>query len=191
MNTKKITLTIVFAALTVALNPAISGVGVPAPYAPFLIYGLWEIPIVIAFLLIGVRSGAAIMIFNAAMLFAFFQGALPMGPFYNLAAIAAMLSGVYIAQKFATSGKLKEKHNAIIIGIATAIGIVTRVAIMTIINYSTLRFESPFGYGLSEIGVLGLLPLGALFNGTVVLYTVPVAYTIVKTIQRSTRLNLN
>jgi len=190
MNTKKIALTIVFAALTVALNPGISGVGVPAPYLPFLIYGLWEIPIVVAFLLIGPKSGAAIMIFNAFALLALFPGALLMGPFYNLAAIATMLSGVYIAQKLSTTGALKVKHIALVVTLATAIGIVFRIITMSLVNYATLPLEPPFGFGSPVSYVVGILPLVALFNGTVVLYTVPIAYAIVKTVKKITRENL-
>jgi riboflavin transporter FmnP len=190
MNTKKLTLTIVFAALTVALNPAISRIGVPAPYLPFLIYGLWEIPIAVAFLLIGPKSGSAIMIINAVMLFAFFPGALLMGPFYNLAAIAAMLSGVYLAQKLSTKGLFKNKHMALVATVGTSIGIIFRIIIMSLVNYATLRLESPFGFSSPESYIVGILPLLALFNGTVVLYTIPIAYTIVKTIQKNTHLNL-
>ena len=191
MNTKKITLTIVFAALTVALNPALSRIGIPAPYAPFLIYGIWEIPIVAAFLLIGYRSGIAISILNSLALLALYPGQLPMGPFYNLAAILSMLAGVFVAQKLGSVGSLKDKHAAIIVTVATAFGILFREIVMTAINYVTLQQSYPFGYNMSEIAVLGFLPLGALFNGTVVLYTVPIAYTLVKTIQKSSQLNLN
>ncbi|MCX8153743.1 MAG: hypothetical protein N3E52_04845, partial [Candidatus Bathyarchaeota archaeon] len=95
MNIKTLTTTIVFAALTVALNPSISGIGVPAPYAPFLIYGLWEIPIITVFLLINPTAGIMIALLNAAILFAFFPGALPTGPFYNLIAIFSMMLGIY------------------------------------------------------------------------------------------------
>lgn len=191
MNTKKLTLTIIFAALTVALNPAISRVGVPAPYAPFLIYGLWEIPIVVAFLLIGPKSGIAISILNTLALFAFYPGSLPTGPFYNFAAIASMLLGVYIAQKLCAQGVMKNKKTTIAVILATTLGIVFREIVMTLINYVTLRQSYPFGYNMPELGVLGFLPLGALFNGTVVLYTLPVAYTIAKLIQKNIRLNLN
>ena len=72
MNTKRLAATIVFAALTVALNPAVSGIGVPAPYAPYLIYGLWEIPIVAAFLLLSPASAIAIAVLNSAVLLPFF-----------------------------------------------------------------------------------------------------------------------
>jgi riboflavin transporter FmnP len=110
MKTKILAATIVFAALTVALNPAISGIGIPAPYAPYLIYGLWEIPIVAAFLLISATSGVAISLVNATVLFALFPGSLPAGPFYNLIAIFSMLLGLYLARRF-TKPESKQQQN--------------------------------------------------------------------------------
>lgn len=190
MNTKKLTLTIIFAALTVALNPAISGVGVPAPYLPFLIYGLWEIPIAIAFILLGPKSGAAVMILNALMLLAFFPGPLLMGPFYNLAALSAMLLGVYIAQKLSKSELLKTVKAPLVATIATAIGIVFRIITMSVVNYVTLGLEPPFGFNAAEPYIVSILPLLALFNGTVVLYTIPIAYTIIAAIRKITKLQI-
>lgn len=191
MNTKKLTLTIIFAAVTVALNPAISGVGVPAPYLPFLIYGLWEIPIAIAFILLGPKSGAAVMLLNALMLLAFFPGPLLMGPFYNLAALSAMLLGVYIAQKLSKSGLLKTGKAPLVATIATAIGIVFRIITMSVVNYVTLGLEPPFGFNAAEPYIVSILPLLALFNGTVVLYTIPIAYTIIAAVRKITNLRLD
>ena len=54
MNTKTLAFIIVFAALTIAIN--VAGPKIPAPYAPFLYYQLWEIPIVISFLVLGRNS---------------------------------------------------------------------------------------------------------------------------------------
>lgn len=191
MNTKKLTLTIIFAAVTVALNPAISGVGVPAPYLPFLIYGLWEIPIAIAFILLGPKSGGAVMLLNALMLLAFFPGPLLMGPFYNLAALSAMLLGVYIAQKLSKSGLLKTGKAPLVATIATAIGIVFRIITMSVVNYVTLGLEPPFGFNAAEPYIVSILPLLALFNGTVVLYTIPIAYTIIAAVRKITNLRLD
>ncbi|HTY74092.1 MAG TPA: hypothetical protein VMD05_00830 [Candidatus Nanoarchaeia archaeon] len=191
MNTKKLALTIVFAALTVALNPAISRIGIPAPYAPYLIYGLWEIPIVAAFLLIGSRSAIAISLLNALVLFAFYPGFLPAGPFYNLVAIMSMLSGVYLANKVFTRNPASENRNVLMITIATALGITFRVIVMTLVNYVTLQQPYPFGLSLGQIATIATLPLTALFNGTVVLYTVPIAYLVTRTIQRSIHLNID
>jgi riboflavin transporter FmnP len=188
MNTKALATTIVFAALTVALNPALSGIGIPAPYAPFLIYGLWEIPIVAAFILISPLSGISITILNAAVLLAFFQGPLPTGPLYNLIAIMSTLSGIYIARKF-VKGKVNEgKIEFKIATAATILGIILRVGVMTLMNYVTLRYPYPIGFGMPEIDIIGFLPLGALFNGTLALYTIPTGEFIAKIVK--TRLKL-
>ncbi len=57
MDTKKLTLTIVFAALAIALNPALAGLAIAAPFAPQLFYQIWEIPIVTALLIVSPLSG--------------------------------------------------------------------------------------------------------------------------------------
>jgi riboflavin transporter FmnP len=173
MNTKALATSIVFAALTVALNPAISGIGVPAPYAPFLIYGLWEIPIVAAFLLVSPASGILISLLNAVVLFVFFPGALPTGPLYNLIALFSMLTGVYIGRRFFTRGAEQEKAVLKTAAASTVLGIAMRVVVMTVVNYVTLRQGYPIGFGMDELAILGFLPLAALFNATLTLYTVP------------------
>jgi len=98
MDSKTIAFIIVFAALTVALN--LSPIKIPAPYAPFLIYQIWEIPIVAGFLLYGPRVGIPISIINTVVLLGVFPGELPTGPFYNLAAVLSMLFGIYITHRF-------------------------------------------------------------------------------------------
>jgi len=188
MNTKALTASIVFAALTVALNPAISGIGVLAPYAPYLIYGLWEIPIVAAFLLIGSGAGILIAILNSLVLFAFFPGALPSGPFYNLIAIFSMMLGVYVGRRFFTSKATQTENVIKIVAASTILGIVLRVAVMTVVNYVTLPQGYPIGFGLDELAVITLyLPSIALFNATVVLYTVPLGEFISDVVISRTR----
>jgi riboflavin transporter FmnP len=195
VNTKTITLTIVFAALTVALNPNLTKIFFPAPYAPFLIYQIWEIPIVAAFILINPKSGIAIAGLNAVILLAIFQGASPLGPLYNLAAILSMLLGIYVAHKlFAkrltperTSGSAWKYNTAMAIAY-TAMGIAFRVAIMAAINYSTLRFDAPIGYGLTEGAIVGyFLPVTSIFNATLALYTIPLGYFIAEVVKRNFR----
>jgi len=176
MNTKMLATTIVFAALTVALNPAISGIGIPAPYAPYLIYGLWEIPIVAAFLLISPTSAVAISLVNATVLFALFPGSLPMGPFYNLIAIFSMLLGLDVARRFIKLKSTLQQQKAVlkIAATSTVLGIILRVAVMTVVNYITLQQPYPIGFELDEIAMVATLPLTAIFNATTVLYTIPV-----------------
>jgi riboflavin transporter FmnP len=190
MNTKALATTIVFAALTVALNPAISGIGVPAPYAIYLIYGLWEIPIVVAFLLISPASAIIISLLNATVLFALFPGALPTGPFYNLIAIFSMLLGLYIARKFIKREKAHQQKAVLkIAASSTILGIILRVAVMALVNYITLQQPYPIGFELNELAVLvTYLPATALFNGTTVLYTIPIGEFIARVIKSRLKL---
>jgi riboflavin transporter FmnP len=195
MNTKAITLTIVFAALTVALNPDISRIFFFAPYAPFLVYQIWEIPIVAAVLLVNLRSGVAIALLNAVVLLAFFPGASPLGPIYNLAAIFSMLAGIYLAQRLfakrlspeAPSGNVW-KYNAAMAIAYTALGIAFRAGIMALVNYTTLRYPPPVGYSLSEASIVAYwVPVTTIFNATLALYTIPLGYFIATTIKRNFR----
>jgi riboflavin transporter FmnP len=187
MQTKTIALTAVFAALTIILNPTFTRIGVPAPYAPFLIYQIWEIPIVAAFLLCGVKSGVSISLLNTIVLVVLFPGALPTGPLYNLAAVLSMLLGTYIAHKLLVRNPSKQKPRTEI-ALATTLGITSRVALMTVVNYVFLRFPPPLGYAMPEEAILLMLPLIGFFNATLALYTIPIGYLIAKTIKSSIKL---
>jgi riboflavin transporter FmnP len=188
LNTKKLAATIVFAALTVALNPAVSGIGVPAFYAPYLIYGLWEIPIVAAFLLMSPASAIAIAVLNSAVLFAIFPGALPIGPIYNLIAVSMTMLGLYIARKFVKNQKSKTKEGLKIVASSTIIAIFLRVVAMTLVNYVTLQQPYPLGFELPEIEVMATLPFTAVFNATVVLYVIPLGEFIANVVKSRLKL---
>lgn len=147
MNTKTVAVIVIFAALAIALN--LSPIKIPAPYAPYLIYQIWEIPIVIAFLLFGAVVGVLIAGVNTLALFAFFPGALPTGPMYNLAAVLSMLLGIgltriVLRKRFAT-------HETVVNALYTASGVIFRTVFMDLVNYSLLRFPPPIGYGKSVV----------------------------------------
>jgi riboflavin transporter FmnP len=190
MNTKTLALTIIFAALTVALNPGVlPATGIPAPYAPYLIYGVWEIPIVAAFILISPASAILVSLLNAAVLFAFFQGALPTGPFYNLIAIFSMLLGLYIARRFISRKNDDQQKVLKIAAASTILGIILRVSVMTVVNYITLQQPYPIGFDLEEMAVVvTYLPAIALFNATVVLYTIPMGESIANAVKHRLKL---
>ncbi len=182
-NTKTLALIIIFVALAIALN--VYGPKIPYPLAPFLFFQLWEIPIAIAFLVIGVRSGIAVAAINTLLLMVVFQGELPTGPLYNFIAVMAMLAGIYLPYKIATrkckTENLSEylhNHLKIIIIAATASGIAIRIIITTIVNYFALQQPYPIGFGLPQIDTVIFLPAGALFNAIVAAYTVPIAIII-------------
>lgn len=183
MNSKTIAVIVVFAALAIALN--LSPFKVPAPYALFLYYQIWEIPIVVAFLLFGSRIGIATSIINTAVLLAVFPGALPTGPLYNLAAILSMFLGIFIAHRFLGTqlGKTKEATLPVI---STTLGILCRVGAMTIVNLAFLPMQWPIGFGFPVDTVVAMLPVIGFFNATLTLYTIPAGYFLAKIISSST-----
>ena len=54
---------------------------------------------------------------------------------------------------------------------------------MTVVNYVTLRQGYPIGFGMDELAILAFLPLAALFNGTLALYTVPLGEFIANVVK--------
>lgn len=185
MESKTIASVSVFAAFTVALN--LSPIKIPAPYAPFLIYEIWEIPIVTAFLLYGPGVGVAISIVNTIVLLGVFPGVLPTGPLYNLAAVLSMLLGIYVVQKFAT-GSFRRRQEAILIASSTALGIVVRVGIMTVVNWTFLPYPPPLGFSMPLEALAMLLPVIGVFNATLALYTIPLGYFIAKAVSSGAKI---
>jgi len=193
VNAKALSLIVIFTALAAALN--VYGPKIPFPLYPFLYFQLWEIPIVIAFLLVGWRSGVTVSVINTLILLFVFPGSLPTGPLYNLAAVLSMMLGVYVPYLIARRGCKAEnfgsylrKHLALFSVSATVLGIVARVSSLTVINYFALQQPYPIGFSMPEIDVLLFLPLGAVFNATVTLYTIPIAIGITAAIMSRIKL---
>jgi len=178
-NPRKVAIIAVFAAFAVCLN--LSPLKYPAPYAPYLIYQIWEIPIVAAFLLYGPYIGVIASIINTLVLLVIYPGALPTGPLYNLAALLSMLLGVYIVQKVISLSSKKVRGKLLII-LSTALGMTTRVGIMTLINSTFLPEPPPIGFGMPAPAVLLALPFIGFFNATLALYTIPLGYFLTKTV---------
>jgi hypothetical protein len=141
---------------------------------------------VVAFLALGLVAGLIISAINTVILTAYFTGGFSiLGPFYNLVAILSMMLGIYIPYLIVTRGNRKEdltdvlkKHAKMITIFATALGIVFRIAITSVVNYFALQQPSPVGFSYKPAAALAFLPLGALFNGTLALYTIPIAFAI-------------
>lgn len=186
-STKTLALIIIFSALAIALN--LYGPKIPFPLADFLYFQIWEIPIVVAFLLIGPKTGLAVAGLNTIVLFMFFQGGLPAGPIYNLTAALAMMLGIYLPYKLATWNKKEnktnylKKHILIITLAATALGAILRVAVMSVVNYFALPQSPPFGYELGEPVVMALIPVMAIFNAIIAAYTIPVSMAVTAAIE--------
>lgn len=174
----------VFAALTIALN--LSPIKFPAPYAPFLIYQVWEVPIAAAFLFFGFPIGVFIALINMLVLLAVFPGMLPTGPLYNFVAIISMLFGMWLGTRLI---RRKSGANLTAILVLTALGIVFRVVVMSFVNWTFLRYPPPVGYSLTEEALHFLLPLLAIFNSTLALYTIPLGYVIAEAIKRRAKIS--
>ncbi len=193
MDTKKLSLTIVFAALAIALNPTFTYISFAAPFAQGLIYQIWEIPIVIAFLIISPVAGIGVSLLNTAVLFAIFPGALPTGPIYNLAATLSMQVGIFAAVALGKRFFCSKNPDTNILSkakwaaVATTLGILTRVAFMSLVLYFALPQEAPIGFksfGFDQALTIAYLPFAAFFNATLALYTIPIGWLIAHRVQK-------
>ena len=185
-KSRRLSLEALLTALAVILNLTIS---FPAPYLTYLTYEVWEVPIVLALLMLGLRSGVTVAVLNSIVLELVKPQALPTGPLYNLAAIVAMFVGILAAQRVA---KRRGWGVVTLFAISTSLGVITRTSIMTVVNAIVLPLPYPIGFGsfgvtVSQLPVL--LPLIGLFNFTVALYTIPLAYSMQRAITVRYRLN--
>jgi riboflavin transporter FmnP len=182
MDTKRVALIAVFAALAIALSPGISRISIPSPFFG-LPYQVWEIPIFVAFLLLGPKPGLVIALIGSAALVAFQPTLIAVS---GALACFAMLGGFYLAYKLVNrnvpSGTTPSMRKTVIT--TTAGGIIFRVWVMAVQNYYTLPIVLPLlGLDSSQSIILGFyIPLVALFNATEPLYVIPVSYFIAKSI---------
>ena len=185
-RSREITLIAVFTALAIILHMSPLKFPFPVPAYSFLIYEFWEVPIVTAFLLYGLRISASIAIVNFFSLLVFFPGSLQAGPIYNLTAIFSMLLGILLAIKI--KGLIPKLRNVILtFGLAMVLGIFTRVLVMTLINAVFLGFSPPFGFNLPGEAILISLPFIAIFNGSIALYTIVLARLLSTAVSKATR----
>jgi len=185
-KSKEIATISVFTALTVTLN--LSPFKFPAPYAPFLYYQIWEIPIVAAFILYGPTIAVAISMLNTLALLVLFPGELPTGPLYNFAAVLAMLLGIYLAHLMRR--KSLSKRTAMLPILATGLGALFRVIVMTLVNWVFVRYPPPIGFSMPEEAILAILPFVAFFNATLTLYTIPIGYMLARAISSGIKIGM-
>lgn len=186
-NSRRIALIALFTALAIVLNLVVS---VPAPYAGFLTYEVWEVPVVLALLLLGFWGGCTVALLNAVALEAVKPGALPTGPVYNLIAEVSMFIGLIAVQRLSRGTRWT---SAVVVALATGAGALTRTAVMTVVNGVVLPLPYPVGFGsfgVTEAQVPALLVLIGVFNFTITLYTIPLAYSIRSAIASRLRLSV-
>ncbi len=189
MNAKQIGLIITFAAIAIVLN----AIKIPAFFWPGNFFTLSDIPVVVAFILFGVRIGVLVGFFNLLGQLMFFMinpaylAAYPMG----FLATLLMLLGVYLASKIIERKDQTKKFGWKKTGLyLTLFAFILRATIMPLIDYQIFyRLLLPmFGYSLPETYIIGLIPVFILFNAIVPIYTVPIAYTITTQVRKALKL---
>lgn len=176
---RKLSMIALFTALAYVLNIAIS---IPAPYADFLIYEVWEVPILLSLLLLDFTSGAAVALLNMVVLEAVKPGPLPTGPVYNFMAVISMFAGVIVAERVSAG-----RGRVAAVCIATLLGGATRTLAMTAVNALVLPQPYPVGFSIPVAAMPGFLALIAVFNFTTAAYTVPLAYAVKGAVVSRTR----
>jgi riboflavin transporter FmnP len=179
VNTREIALTITFAALAIALNP----VAIPAVYVTGFYYRFWEIPIVAAFLLLGPKIGVTVAVLRtAAELTLFPSPAGILGPLFVLPVTLSMLLGVYSGGRL-LKRKASQDENLGIKPVTyfTALGTLFRTATAPVVMYVMYHFFLSF----SDIQIMALMPVFAVFALTLSLYTIPIGYIVARIVSRN------
>jgi riboflavin transporter FmnP len=136
MNTRVIAMVIAFAAVTVILNPRFSRIAIPS-FLFGLRFQVWEIAVVAAFFLLGLKPGIAIALLNTVILLAISPGVPFNNPLVNLVAILSTLLGVYLAYRFIARKGSQEAptFGRKLIVSSTLLGTLLRVVIMIPLIY--------------------------------------------------------
>ncbi len=179
MNVRSIALIAFFAASALALDT----IRLPTLYFPGLTYSFSAIPIVIAFLLFGLRIGILTEALHVAGQLIVF----PIGPpgfmVYSsgFAAVLLMFAGMYLAALFISRKNLPESHlkkgkQTILL---TVSAITLRSAIMPFFTIFFTIFVFPI-FLPPTIPQSYFMVFALLYNVTSTLYTVPVACIVAK-----------
>jgi len=172
---------IVFTSLTVALLPRFSGIAVPS-FIRGVPFQIWEIVVVTAFFLLGLKSGVAIALLCTAIRLVV-SPAIPFIRFFsNLVAILSTLLGVFlayrlIAQKVPQESPIPGRKMAVY---STVLGLIFRVVIMLVYLYAVaLLMATP----------PAILHLHAAYDTIVSLYTIPLGYLLASLVNKNLKLN--
>ena len=189
MDAKSIALIITFAALAIVLNPAISGMGIPYPLLVGLWFQVWEIPIMVAFLLFGFKIAVAAGLINVGFLLAVFPG--PSQPYYptNIIAQLGMMLGIYLASRILSRNASTDNpvSKPKLVSLSILLAILFRVTFMAPVMFGILYLDplqmfptTPAWYIVAIIW-----PPQAIFNVILPLYMIPSSYLIARLISRN------
>jgi riboflavin transporter FmnP len=188
VNTKEIALIITFAALSIALAP----LRIPSVILPGVYFRFSEIPIVVAFLLLGPRIGISIAGLNALAEMALFPGPTVIvgRPLVFVLALSMML-GIYSAN-WLLKRKAPQNPNPVVKPVIyyTAFGALLRTAVAPVLNYPMWRYVVPLLAGISftDAQVIALIPAFMIYALIFSLYTIPIGYLIARVVSRSLKI---
>jgi len=182
MNAKTVALIVALAALAIAANPALSGIGLPFPPIPGLVFNLWETIIIVAFFLTGFRGGLAVAIINAVFLLAVFPGpSRALYPLTNTIAISSMMIGVFLAHRILTrrhnQGEMPSRNKTL--SYYTVSAMVLRIIVMAPIMYALLWVT------WVQSAAVMVLPLQAIYNVIQTSFTIPLGYFVARLVNRN------
>ncbi len=188
MNTKAISLTITFTALTIALDP----LRVPSFILPGVYFRFCEIIIVVAFLLLGSAVAISIAALNTVAEIILFPGpTVLVGRPLVLMLTLSMLFGIFLAGKLLKRMALQDsnyKFKPVIYFVA--LGALFRTALAPLLNYPMWSFVIPalVGVPLSFEQVMALMPAFMIYAFVFCLYTIPIGYFIARVVGRSLKI---
>lgn len=151
MDTRSIALSAVFSALSIMLT--MINITIPFPLLPYLQFDFSEIPVTMAFFLIGPQY--ALLSTAIYWIVLTIRAGDILGPAMKGAAVTAMILGLWFASKINGS---KEKNVKSLISSGLVVGIVLRVIVMSVFNYAVFTVIAPFwlDYAAGLVAALGL-----------------------------------
>ncbi len=184
VNTKAIALIIIFTALAVALNP----IGIPSVFLPGWSFRFWEIPIVIVFLLLGLKGGVTVALLHTLAELTIFPSPVGiLGPPTALLGTLVMLLGLYAAEKLLKRKAFRNENLRIRpAAYFTALGTISRMVFSPIATYLLYGFLLPMvGVSIPEPAIIALIPLVLLFDLILSFITIPPGYLIARIVSRN------
>jgi hypothetical protein len=182
-------LIISFAALAIALDP----IRIPAFFWPGQYFRLWEIPVIIAFLLFGFKIGVSIQaIFAVVHITIFPDGSGVIFAPWSITLMVCMFLGLFVASRLINRRNFQgDKIWRKSVIYYTTFSILARVTVMPVIDYLVYRFLLPLvlGHGFTDAFIFALMPAIIVFNILVPLYEVPIAYIVAKNVNTTLKID--
>ncbi len=152
MNTRSIALSAIFSALAVMLT--MINITIPFPLLPYLKFDFSEIPVTMAFFLVGPQY--ALLSTAIYWIVLTIRAGDILGPAMKGAAVASMIIGLWVASKVTKGNKANGVKSLITSGLV--IGILLRVVVMSVFNYAVFTIIAPFwlDYATGLVTALGL-----------------------------------